>query len=160
MSDHEEIPVDEINFEEEQPKPKKESKQKMDKRSIQSKLNAEKARLTKLEKLRKKKAKERQREVDEAYYESDSDASDTELLVIKKNRNMKVKKSKARPVVKDEPDEDKTDSDLAREIQELKRMMKALKQQQQGEGKNTIINVHPSVHPKENTEFKESILRF
>ena len=167
MSDCEEINAEEIDFGEPEPEPepepvkpqkqKQKPKEKVDKRSIQSKLNAEKARLTKLEKLRKKKAKAKQREIDEAYYSTDSDESDTELLVIKQKKNTKVKKAKA-PKQEETNDEDKTDSELRKEINSLKKMIKAMKQQ--GEGKNTIINVHPSVQPKANSEFKDSILRF
>lgn len=121
---------------------------KQDRRRETSRKNAEKARLTKLAKLKAEKEKEQHiftlPDVDESSSETDS-SSDDEIVIKKKNKN---KKREVKQVSKSQYDDNQTIkqqlSELTSMMADLKRKQKKSKAKRKYDGKGRqIINIVP-----------------
>lgn len=120
---------------------------KQDRRRETSRKNAEKARLTKLAKLKAEKEKEQHiftlPDVDESSSETDS-SSDDEIVIKKKNKNKKTVKQASKPQYDDNQSIKQQLSELTSMMADLKRKQKKSKAKRKYDGKGRqIINIVP-----------------
>lgn len=149
--------VEDADNEPEKPK----TKTKSDGRKKTGPINAEKARTVKLDKLRKKKQKEAEKRAQEQCYYSDSDQSDSEILLIKQKRKVRRPKVEKQDIQPDNKSDSPSENDkLRNEIHDLRTMLLHMKNNQSGEGKSTIVQVFPQQTKQGDDALKSSILRF
>lgn len=129
------------------------TKQK-DKRSLTSAKNFEKARLKKLELLKKKKEEAKKQYNNESESESetdyDSDSSEDEEIVIRTNKR-RVKKETKEPVKTLNPPSNEP-VNLVKEINDLKSMMSQLAKEKKRKKKNVNVKIVKEVAPQQKSK--------